>query len=103
MRACSSLPAASSAAFCCGSRFLLLAKEIKAGGATPAEIGRRLSLSSYPLTKTLEQERRLTTQRLAQIHRKLLEADVSFKTAGLDERLVLDTLIAELAVRPARA
>ena len=84
-------------------RFLLLAKEIKAGGATPAEIGRRLSLSGYPLTKTLEQERRLTTQRLAQIHRKLLEADVSFKTAGLDERLVLDTLIAELAVRPQRA
>ena len=82
-------------------RFLLLAKELKAQGVPSAQIGRQLSLSGYPLRKILEQEGRLTGPRLAQIHRKLLEADLSIKTGEADEHLVLDMLIAELAAAAA--
>ena len=78
-------------------RLLLLAKELRLQGVSPAEIGNRLSLSGYPLRKTLEQERRFTGQQLPQMHHKLLEADVSIKTRASDEQLVLDMLIADLA------
>ena len=78
-------------------RLLLLAKELRAQGIAPAEIGRRLSLSSYPLRKTLEQERKFTTQQLVEFHHKLLEADLSMKTSASDDQLALDMLIADLA------
>ena len=78
-------------------RLLLLSKELRAQGIAPAEIGRRLSLSSYPLRKTLEQERRFTAQQLTEFHHKLLEADLSMKTGASDEQLALDMLIADLA------
>ena len=83
-------------------RLLLLAKEIKAQGVPSDEIGRRLSLSGFPLRKTLEQEGRLTRQRLAEIHHMLVQADLDIKTGRADEQLVLDTLIAELASAPSR-
>lgn len=79
-------------------RLLILAKELKAQRLQQAEIGRRLSLSGYPLTKTLEQEGRFTHQRLADIHRKLLEADLAIKSGGAsDEQMALDMFIVELA------
>lgn len=78
-------------------RLILLAGDVKAQGASQSEIGGRLSLSGYPLRKTLEQEQRISPERLASIHRKLLEADVSLKTSAIDDGLVLDMLIAELA------
>ena len=78
-------------------RLLLLAKELRAQGVSPAEMGSRLSLSGYPLRKTLEQEGKFTPRRLAEIHHRLLEADLSIKTGASDEQLVLDMLIAGLA------
>ena len=78
-------------------RLILLARDVKAQGASQSEIGSRLSLSGYPLRKTLEQEQRISSERLAAIHRKLLEADVSLKTSAIEDGLVLDMLIAELA------
>ena len=81
-------------------RFLLLAKELMDQRVPSAEMGRRLSLSGYPLQKTMEQAPRLTKQRLVDIHRKLLEADLSVKTGPVDEQLVLDLLVAELVTRP---
>lgn len=78
-------------------RLLLLAKEIKATGASMPEIGKRLSISGFPLTKTLEQEGKLSIQKLMGIHRRLLDTDVSIKTGEVDERLGLDLLVAELA------
>jgi DNA polymerase-3 subunit delta len=79
-------------------RLLILAKELKARRVPPAEHGKRLGLSGYPLRKTMEQERAFSGRRLEQIHRKLLEADVQIKTTGADEGMVLDVLIAEVAV-----
>ena len=78
-------------------RFLILAKSLKAKGMQQAQIGGEMRLSGYPLTKTLQQEGRFTAQRLADIHRRLLEADLSIKTGASDEQLALDTLIIALA------
>lgn len=78
-------------------RLLLLAKDLKAQGVRDTEIGRRLSLTDYPMRKILEQGRKITIERLAVMHRQLLEADLTMKTSGADELLVLDILIAELA------
>ena len=78
-------------------RLILLARDVKAQGVPQSEIGGRLSLSGYPLQKTLEQEQRISSERLAAMHTKLLEADVSLKTSAAEDGLVLDMLIAELA------
>ena len=78
-------------------RLLILAKELKERGVPAAEHGRRLGLSGYPLRKTMEQERGFTADRLALVHRKLLDADVLLKTTGADEETVLDLLITEVA------
>ena len=78
-------------------RFLILAKSLKAKGLQQAQIGGAMSLSGYPLTKTLQQEGRFTARRLADIHRRLIEADLSIKTGAADEQMALDTLIIALA------
>lgn len=84
-------------------RLLILAKDLRARRVPASEHGRRLGLSSYPLRKTMEQQAKLSPQRLVQIHRRLLEADLNIKSSSLDEGLVLDMLVAELASRPAAA
>ena len=81
-------------------RFLLLAKELMEQKVPAADMGRRLELSGYPLRKTMEQAPRLTKQRLMDMHRKLLEADLSVKSGPMDEQLVLDILVAELVSGP---
>ncbi len=78
-------------------RLLLLANDMRQRGVAPAEIGKALSLSGFPLRKTLEQERHFTHEQLAEVHRKLLEADVSIKTGEADEQIVIEMLSAELA------
>lgn len=78
-------------------RLLLLAKELKARKVPAAEQGRRLGLTGYPLRKTLKQEKMFTARRLVEIHRSLLEADLSMKTSGVGDELILDVLIAEVS------
>ena len=78
-------------------RLLILAKEMKERGVPASEHGKRLGLTGYPLRKTMEQERNFTADRLARVHRKLLEADVLLKTTGADEETVLDLLVTEVA------
>ena len=74
-------------------RFLIVAKDMKSRGFQQDEIGRRLSIRGYPLTKTMQQEGRFSAERLAEIHRRLLEADLSIKTGATDEDTALDALI----------
>ena len=83
-------------------RLLLLAKELTSQGVTQAEMGKRLSLARYPLEKTLEQERRFSTERLTTFHSRLVETDLAIKTGVLDEPLALDLLIADMASGPGR-
>jgi DNA polymerase-3 subunit delta len=78
-------------------RLLILAKDLRARGVPVQERGPRLGLAGYPLRKTLDQEQRFTRERLALLHRMLLEADLSVKSSGLDEGLIIDLLVAELA------
>ena len=66
------------------------------------QMGGRLSLSGYPLRKTLEQEARFSHERLAGIHRRLLETDVSIKTGELNEQVAMDLLVAEMATGQGR-
>lgn len=82
-------------------RFLLLAKDLKAQRVSPQEMGPRLSLSGFPLTKTLDQEGRFTLDRLKLIHRRLLEADLAIKTGAAEEQMALDMLIVDLSISPA--
>ena len=78
-------------------RFLIVAKDLKARGFRQDEIGQRLSIRGYPLTKTMQQEGRFSAERLVTIHRRLLEADLSIKTGAADEEMALDTLIIALS------
>ena len=80
-------------------RLLILAKEMKANGVPGNELGSRLGLSGYPLRKTLDQERAFTSERLVETHRKLLEADLSMKSTGSDDGLIVDMLVAQLSYR----
>jgi DNA polymerase III delta subunit len=79
-------------------RLLLLAKDLGSQRVPASELGRRLGLSGYPLRKTIEQERRFTVERLAEMHRRLLEADRSVKRGEADEALLLEMLIADLTL-----
>ena len=78
-------------------RFLIVAKDMKARGFQQDEIGRKLSISGYPLTKTMQQEGRFNAARLVEIHRRLIEADLSIKTGAADEEMALDALIVALS------
>lgn len=79
-------------------RLLLLAKDMRAHRIPPNEIGQRLRLPSFAVNRTLRQERKLSFQRLKQMHRQLVEADLVMKTTSVDEQLTLEMLIAELSL-----
>ena len=83
-------------------RFLIVAKDMKARGFQQDEIGRKLSISGYPLTKTMQQEGRFDAVRLVEIHRRLIEADLSIKTGAADEEMALDALIVALSTVQSR-
>jgi DNA polymerase-3 subunit delta len=78
-------------------RLLILAKEIGGRRLSTGEVSQRLKLSGYPLRKTLYQADRCSMERLVEIHRALLEADLAMKSTGADDELILDTLIAGIA------
>ena len=78
-------------------RLLLLAKDLKARGVPISEFGGRLKLSDYPLKKTLDQERRFTSDQLAGIHHMILKADLAMKSSSIDETTALELLVAEIA------
>ena len=84
------------------ARFLIVAKDMKARGFQQDEIGRKLSISGYPLTKTMQQEGRFRPERLVEIHRRLIEADLSIKTGAADEEMALDALIVALSTAQSR-
>ena len=78
-------------------RLLILAKDLGARRVPAPERGKHLGLSGFPLRKTMEQERKFRPEQLVQVHRRLLEADLSIKSSSLDESVTLDLLVAEVA------
>ncbi len=78
-------------------RLIVLAKELRRQRKPEAEIQDRLRLTSeFVLRKTLEQAQRYPLERLKQVYRKLLQADLSIKTGKYEGGLALNLLIADL-------
>jgi len=80
-------------------RLVLLARGLLESGVKDrGEIGTRIGLrQGFALDKTLRQARRFETGYLANIHRRLLEADLASKTGRMEDRLNLEILAARLS------
>ncbi|MDA1297315.1 MAG: DNA polymerase III subunit delta [Chloroflexi bacterium] len=79
-------------------RLVLLAGTLRAGNVPQQEIGTRIGVTNrYALEKTLGQTSRFGKDYLAQVHRRLLDADLDIKTGKLDERLALEILVGRLS------
>ena len=78
-------------------RMVVRAKELRRQRKPEAEIQSRLGLTSeFALRKTLEQAQRYPLERLKQVYRRLLQADLSIKTGKYEGGLALNLLIADL-------
>ena len=80
-------------------RFLLITKNLKSRDIPNSELGKRLSLSGYPLTKTLDMEKNISMNRLITMHNLILNLDIKVRDGVLQEHLALDFLIAQLSMR----
>ena len=78
-------------------RFLLIAKDLKSRDIPNAELGKRLSLFGYPLTKTLDMEKNISMNRLLFMHDLLLNLEIKVRDGVLQEHLALDFLIVQLS------
>jgi DNA polymerase-3 subunit delta len=77
-------------------RLLIQVKELKSGGAGPADVARELKLHPYPAGKLWTQANRFTTEHLDKALRQLLETDVRIKTGQIDAEVALDLLVEAL-------
>ena len=76
---------------------IVRAKELRRQGKSKMDIQSKLGLTSeFALRKTLEQADRYPLERIKEVYRKLLEADLSIKTGKYAGGLALNILIAEL-------
>lgn len=83
-------------------RLVVRAKELRRQRKPDVEIQSRLNLKSeFPFRKTLEQAQRYPMERLKQVYKRLLQADLSIKTGRYDGGLALNLLIADLCPQPA--
>ena len=81
-------------------QMIVRAKELRNEGKTNIEVQNKLGLTSeFALRKILEQADRYPLERLKEVYRKLLEADLSIKTGKYEGELALNILIAELCQR----
>ena len=78
-------------------RFLLIAKDLKSRDIPNAELGKRLSLFGYPVTKTLDMEKNISMNRLLFMHDLLLNLEIKVRDGVLQEHLALDFLIVQLS------
>ena len=77
-------------------RLLILCKELKNNGVPQKEFSKHLSISGYPLRKTVEQERKFSMPELHQTHRNILKIDLTLKTSGKKDELLLDLMTSYL-------
>jgi DNA polymerase-3 subunit delta len=78
-------------------RNIVRAGELRRQRKPETEIQSRLGLTSeFVLRKTLEQAQRYPLERLKQVYRRLLQADLSIKTGKYEGGLALNLLIADL-------
>lgn len=77
-------------------RILSQVRELRAQGATLAQIQKALRLHRFVAEKASRQVGNFSASQLEAIHRRLLETDVSIKTGKTEAALALDLLVAEL-------
>ena len=79
-------------------RLVIQYKDLKSRGEKDTEIRRKLGLlADFVWKKTQDQAGRFTMNRLTDVYRRLLDADLAAKTGRMDEDLAIDLLVAELA------
>ena len=78
-------------------RLLLLARDLRLRKVPPSNVGKRLSLSGFPLQKTLEMEKHVQQRRLEFIHEMILESDVRVRDGLISSDAALDLLIAQIS------
>ena len=85
------------------ARMLVRAKELIKEGKSEVEIQDRLGLTSeFAWRKTAEQASRYSLERLKELYRRLLAADLSIKTGKYEPELALNILAAELCQQHGR-
>jgi len=78
-------------------RLVIQARELASRGLSAREISQELGLTSdFLLEKALEQAATYSGERLEEVYRRLLEADVLTKTGRLSGELALELLVAEI-------
>ncbi len=77
-------------------RLLLLARDLRLRKVSTSSVGKRLSLTGFPLQKTLEMEKRISHGRLEFIHEMILESDVRVRDGRISSDVSLDLLLAQL-------
>ena len=80
-------------------RLLILAKHLRVSGIPRSTWPKKLSLSGYPLRKTLAQEVSFSRSELEEFHNRILACDLRVRTGGLSEEMGLDMLLLESAVK----
>ena len=79
-------------------RLLILIAELRQQGVPQDELGKRIGLTNrYALEKTMRQSTSFSAGHLANIHRRLLAADLAIKQGKMDERLAVEILVGELS------
>ena len=79
-------------------RLLILTIELQEQGLEQSELGRRIGLTNrYALEKTVRQSTLFATELLADIHRRILAADLAIKQGEMNERLAVEILVGELS------
>lgn len=79
-------------------RLLILTVELRQQGVPQEELGKRIGLTNrFALDKTVRQSASFDAGRLANIHRRLLAADLAIKQGEMDERLAVEILVGELS------
>lgn len=63
-----------------------------------SDISRRLSITGYPLQKTLEMERRTKFEEMVRVHKLILDGEVKVREGKLSEATSLTNLVIEMAV-----
>jgi DNA polymerase-3 subunit delta len=80
------------------TRMLILARHLRERGVDEGEIGNRIGLrAAFALRKTLEQAGRFSHEYLASAHRGLGEADLSYKSGEVRDRVALEMIVARLS------
>jgi DNA polymerase-3 subunit delta len=78
-------------------RLLMIASDLRRRQVKQSEFSQRLSISGYPLQKTLEMEKRLPFLKLASIYNLILNSDLRVRSGLMSDIGSLDLLISEIA------